>query len=117
LLFSLSLQFQFCIFVISSLQNVSSSLSSLVVCFLKNSFMSARLTCSSCFVLVLLHGSRAFYIFAVEYILRIQARISFPCLRIEAEGKLYYGVFCQDDFVPLSGGHWIVTRLEGEKGL
>ncbi len=48
LLFSLSLQFQFCIIVISSLQNVSSSLSSLVVCFLKNSFMSARLTCSSC---------------------------------------------------------------------
>ncbi len=45
---SLSLQFQFCIVVISSLQNVSSSLSSLVVCFLKNSFMSARLTCSSC---------------------------------------------------------------------
>ncbi len=54
---------------------------------------------------------------AVEYILRIQARIPFPCLRIEAEGKLYYGVFCQDDFVLLSGGHWIMTRLEGEKGL
>jgi hypothetical protein len=62
---SLSLQFQFCIIVISSLQNVSSSLSSLVVCFLKNSFMSARLTCSSCsssWILCVLHLCCGVYI-------------------------------------------------------
>lgn len=62
---SLSLQFQFCIIVISSLQNVSSSPSSLVVCFLKNSFMSARLTCSSCsssWILCVLHLCCGVYI-------------------------------------------------------